>query len=436
LYCCLDCLELVKIVYGKSEDTKETLGKIVMILYKFITSFFYFILYPLWYLIFYSKNFRQRVSLKNLHYLRECIWIHAASVGEVNAVKPLIKKLLEQYNTKAFVLTSVTEQGIKTGKEISGKLIVHQFPLDISHLMKRFFKMLRPRLIILVETELWPIMLHQAYTSDVPVIMINARLSQKSFRRYRHFRWFFRKGFSSIKLVCAQSMEDVALFSQLHFPNVVNTSNLKFALELPKHEIHVLRKAWGYNFNDFVVSFGCTRPGEEQIFKDVYDRLKDKIPRLKIIIAPRHLPRLTDVKALFRRGEYSLFTISDTRKPVLIVDELGVLPQMYALSDIAVIGGSFINFGGHNPLEAVWYERPVIMGEYFQSCAVTINKLLAEHGIIISSPERLYDDILRLHNDLEFRKELGQRAKKILLDNQDAINLHWEEIVKWIEIVK
>jgi len=403
-----------------------------MILYRMLTSLLYMLLYIPAYM-FLGQRFRQRVSLKNLHYLRECIWIHAASVGEVNAVKPLIKKLLEQYNTQAFVLTCVTEQGIKTAKEISGKLIVHQFPLDVAHLMKRFFRMLRPRLIILVETELWPIMLHQAYLSDVPVIMINARLSQKSFRRYRFLRGLFRKGFSAIKLVCAQSMEDAALFGQLHFSNVVNASNLKFALELPKHEMHVLRKAWGYNFNDFVIAFGCTRPGEEQIIKAVYDRLQDKIQRLKIIIAPRHLPRLSDVKALFKRGEYSIFSISDTRKPVLIIDELGVLPQMYALSDIAVICGSFINYGGHNPLEAVWYEKPVIMGEFFSSCAVTINKLLAEHGIVISNEERLYDDILKLYTDIDYRKELGQRAKKILLDNQDAINLHWDEIVKWIE---
>jgi len=404
-----------------------------MLFYKIITSIFYFICYPLGYILFFRQNFRQRVSLKNLHYLHESIWIHTASLGEVNAVKPLVKMLLEKYNSKVFVMTCVTKAGITAACEISGKLVVHQFPLDVDHLMKRFFKMIRPSLIILVETELWPIMLHQAYKQQVPVIMINARLSQKSFKRYRFLRGLYRKGFSAIKLICAQSKEDMALYSQLHFTNVINANNLKFALDLPQHEQHILRQAWRYKFNDFVIAFGCTRAGEEQLIKKVYDKLLPQIPHLKVVIAPRHLHRISEVKSIFKREEYSMFSASDTRKPFLIIDELGILPQMYALSDIAIIGGSFYNYGGHNPLEAVWYEKPVIMGEHYQSCAVTVNKLLAENGIIISNENRLYDDILKLHNDIEYRKDLGARAKKILLDNQDAISIHWDAITPWIE---
>ena len=105
---------------------------------------------------------------------------------------------------------------------------------------------------------------------------------------------------------------------------------------------------------------------------------------------------------------------------------------MYALSDIAIIGGSFVNFGGHNPLEAVWYEKAVIIGEYHQSCIGTVEKLSAEQGIIISNEKKLYDDIILLYKDIDHRKELGRKAKKILLDNQEALNQHWDEIIKWL----
>ena len=258
-----------------------------MFLYKFIGSLFYFLLYPLWYIVFYKHNFKERVSFRNL-YVNDCIWIHAASIGEVNAVKPLVKRLLEQYNNNAFIMTCVTKTGVTAAKEISGKLIVHHFPLDISHLMKRFFKLLRPRLIFLVETELWPNLLNQAYKRSVPVIMINARLSRKSFKRYKFLKWLFTKQMSAIKMICAQSAKDEEFFKLLKFTNVVNANNLKFAMELPKHEMHILRHSWNFKFNDFIIAFGCTRNGEEAMIKNIYNRLVSVIPRLKIIIAPRH----------------------------------------------------------------------------------------------------------------------------------------------------
>jgi 3-deoxy-D-manno-octulosonic-acid transferase len=405
-----------------------------MFLYRFFTSLLYFLLYPLLYIVFIKHNFRERVSLRNL-YINESIWIHCASLGEVNAVQPLLKRLLEKYNNKTFILTTVTKTGFEAAKNISGKLIVHQFPLDLSHLMRRFFKAFKPNLIMLVETELWPNLLYQAYKSEVPVIMINARLSKRSYKRFKFFRWFLRKEFSTIKMVCAQSHKDAELFVRLKFNNVFNANNLKFSMKLPDHEMHVLRHAWDYKFNDFIIAFGSSRPGEEAMIRRVYDKLRTQIPRLKIIIAPRHIQRLPEIKNIFKKDEYSIFSETEdanTAKPFMIIDEMGVLPQVYALSDVAIIGGSFYKFGGHNPLEAVWYEKAVIIGEYHSSCIGSVEKLSAERGIIISNEIKLADDILMLYNNIEYRKLLGQMAKKILLDNQDAIEQHWEAIIKWL----
>jgi len=329
-------------------------------------------------------------------------------------------------------MTCVTKTGLVAAKEVSDKLVVHQFPLDLPHLMSKAFKVFRPSLIILVETEIWPNMLNQAYQHNVPVIIINARLSQKSYNRFRSLKWFWRKEFSTIKLICAQSERDLAKFKQLKFKNVINANNLKFAMELPNHESHVLRKAWNYKFNDFVIAFGCTRPGEEELIKKIYKRLEPLIPRLKIIVAPRHLHRLPDVLSIFPKNSYSLFSESDASKQFLIIDEMGVLPQVYALSDVAIIGGSFYYFGGHNPLEAVWYEKPVIIGEYHQSCIETVEKLLSEKAIIVSNAEKLFNDIFTLYQNIEHRKEIGKKAKMILIENQYALKNHWEAINKWI----
>jgi 3-deoxy-D-manno-octulosonic-acid transferase len=265
------------------------------------------------------------------------------------------------------------------------------------------------------------------------VILLNGRLSQKSFNRYKFFKWFLKKQFSAFRLVCAQSEKDEQLFNQLKFSNVINANNLKFAMSLPNHETHVVRHAWRFAFNDFIIAFGCTRPGEELLIKKVYEKLAPIIPRLKIIIAPRHLERLPEVTAMFKKGEFSMFSSSSASgRPFLIVDEIGVLPQMYALSDIAIIGGSFYKYGGHSPLEAVWYEKPVIIGEHHLSCIGTIEKLQSTEAIIISTEAKLFDDLMQLYENIDHRRELGSRAKQVLVDNQNAIEQHWEAIVKWI----
>ncbi len=403
-----------------------------MFIYKFVVSLVYYLLYPFLKIIFAKHNFNQRVSFRPLS-IDRVVWIHASSLGEVNAVKPIIKKLVETCPNKTFLMTCVTKTGIEAAKSISGKLIVHQFPLDITHIMKKAFTIFNPLLIILVETEIWPNMLNHAYKRKVPVIMINARLSKKSYKRYRMLKWLLRKEFSTIKLVCAQSELNADKFKLLKFKNVINANNLKFSISLPDHDIPKLRQAWGYNFNDLVIAFGCTRPGEELLIKKVYDKLVPLIPRLKLVVAPRHLHRLPEVLSVFGHTEYSLFSDSDNRKSILIIDEMGILPQVYALSDIAIIGGSFYNFGGHNPLEAVWYEKPVIIGPYHQSCVSTVEKLLQDKAIIISDIDKLQNDIHTLSQNIENRLMIGKKAKQILIQNQDSLELHWNAITEWIK---
>ncbi|MCL1826961.1 MAG: 3-deoxy-D-manno-octulosonic acid transferase [Candidatus Cloacimonetes bacterium] len=402
-----------------------------MFFHKLFTSFFYFLLYPILRVVFFKYDFLKRVTFKK-NSIEQSIWIHTASLGEVNAVKPLIKRLLETYPSRTFLLTSVTKAGMEAARDISGKLVVHQFPLDIPHLMKKAFDMFKPRLIILVETELWPCMLHQAYKHNVPVVIINARLMKRSLNGYRFLKLFFRKELSTIKLVCAQSEQDAERFNKLKFPEVIVSSNLKFAVNLPDLDMTTLRCAWQYKENDFIITFGCSRPGEELLAKNLYEKLNQTISQLKIIIAPRHISRIPEIETLFRKSDISVFSDPKPEKPFLIVDEMGVLPQLYAMSNIVIIGGSFVKFGGHNPLEAIWYEKPVIMGEHYQSCKGTVNKFLSDKAIIITNAAKLHNEILDLYHHPEKAGEIGKKAKQIMLDNQHALQNHLQALERFI----
>ena len=403
-----------------------------MFIFKFIITLAYYVSYPFLYITLRKHDFKQRTSFKNV-YVDESIWIHAASLGEVNAVKPLVRRLLETYNRKTFVMTSNTKVGIAAAKEISGKLLVHHFPLDVPHVMQQAFLAFKPYLIILVETEIWPCMLNLAYKNQIPVVMVSARMSLKTLGKYRRLRWFLRKEFSTIKLICAQSESEADKYTKLKFKNVITANNLKFSVNLPVYESYVLRSAWKYQFNDFIVAIGSSRPGEEELIKDVYYELEKTIPRLKIIITPRHLQRLPEIEDIFDKNEYSLFSESTPAKPFLIVDEMGVLPQIYALSDVAIIGGSFFDYGGHNPLEAIWYEKIVIIGEYHQSCVATVDMFLEEKAIIVAKKEELVNYIQMLYDNTEDRINLGKKAKTILMENQQALDKHWNEIIKFVE---
>ncbi len=407
----------------------------MLFIYRVITLIIYYIFFPFIYIIFAKNNFKQRISFKKFP-VDYSIWIHASSLGEVNAVRPFILELLEKHPSLPIIITSMTKTGIDAAKKISGKVIVNQFPLDLYPIMLRAFKEIKPKLILLMETELWPNMISIAYKKKIPIIILNARLSDRSFPRYKALRIFWKPLLKKISLVNAQSEKDKERYLYLGAQNVVNVNNLKFSIELPVLEKSDLRKAWKYQFNDFIIALGSSRPGEEKLLIEVIKKIETLIPRLKVIIVPRHLQRLSEIKNLFSEGEYSLFSENKNDHLFMIVDEMGVLPQVYAISDISIIGGSFYNFGGHNPLEAANYEVPILIGPYHHSCEDIVNKLLSNHGIEVCNHESLQNSILNLANNIEIRREMGKNAKNTILENMNSLELHYTNIKPWIERIK
>lgn len=405
-----------------------------MIFYRFITSIIFFVSLP-WLLIRFKgrERFERFGNLKNG--FDSCIWIHAASMGEVNAVKSLINELLQKYPHQDFVLSTMTSTGQEAARKISPKLTTFYLPFDFSITMRRLFKKINPKLIILVETEFWPNMLMRARIDKVPVLMVNARLSDRSYPQYRRTRFLWKSVWKPIIAVNAQSEKDAQRFETLRFPNVTNAHNLKFCLELNDFDRVKLRTELNYFASDFIIVWGSSRPREEKLLHSILPELEEKIPHLKLIIVPRHLHRLPEIKKIFKAKDLTLYSDLQPDKNILIVDEMGILTTFYALADLAVIGGSFYNFGGHNPLEPAFYAVPTIIGNYHHSCRDSVERLSENYGIVVSNRSHLAEDILQIASDQRYAQNLGKSAKRTLELNSDSLKKNLEILDKYLKKV-
>jgi len=386
-----------------------------------------------WMLIRFSREERKMRFGTSISQLKNCIWIHAASVGEVNAIKSLIIALLNKHVNKTFILSTMTKTGLESAGQIHPKLITTLFPLDFNFIMKRAFRMLNPELVILVETEFWPNMLYQSKRNNVPVIIVNGRISERTYPKYKRFSFFWKPIWKAVKTVSAQSENDAYRFKSLGFKDVINNQNIKFCLQLPKFVRENLRNNWNFSKNDFIIVFGSTRPGEEKLIKSKIPILKKEIPNLKLIIVPRHLDRILEVKAIFKDFNYKLFTELKSKTEIIIVDKMGILTESYAMSDLAIVGGSFFDFGGHNPLEPAFYGLPIIMGEYYSSCLDSVNKLKQNDAIIISGKDELLQNILKIAQNADYRSFLGRNAKKTLQQNSASLKKNLKIIERFIK---
>ncbi len=379
-----------------------------------------------------DKAGKQRLGIQKNSF-EKCVWIHAASVGEVNAVKTLVNQLLQTYSHIDFFMTTMTKTGLEAAKKISPKLAVSLFPIDVSFIQRRLFKTINPELIILTETEFWPNMLHVAKKRKIPVVMVNARISDKSFPKYRNLRFFWKPVWKAIKAVNAQSEKDARRFIGFNFENVINAHNLKFCIDLPEFNKTTLRKELGYSQDDFIIVWGSSRPGEEKLLKKVFPDLKEKINNLKVIIIPRHLHRIPQVCDIFKDFDFKIYSKLEETSAILIVDEMGILNMFYALSDLAIVGGSFFNFGGHNPLEPAFYGTPSIIGKYHNSCRDSVDRLLENEGILVSDKKKLTEEIFKLYDNFELRKQLGSNAKQTLGLNSDSLKTNLKVLEEYIK---
>ncbi|MCF7913345.1 MAG: 3-deoxy-D-manno-octulosonic acid transferase [Candidatus Cloacimonetes bacterium] len=362
------------------------------------------------------------------------IWFHAASMGEVNALKPLLEDFTRQHGAERIILTTMTATGLATARKIDLPIQTAYIPLDLPILISIFIRRLSPSLIVIMETEFWPQMLYQAKLKHIPVVLVNARLTDTSFKDYQNTRAFWKKPWQAFTAINAQSELDKDRFIELGFENVRSCGNLKFALSLPEYENIEKYIRFGVSADDFVLVVGSSRPGEEQMFLEIYPQLKQTITNFKLIIAPRHLRRINEVLAVFSQENAVLFSKlkSQSGYDILIVDQIGLLTEIYSLADLVIVGGSFRDFGGHNPLEPAYYGKPIIMGEFHSSCQDSVNRLLQKEAIVISQPEELLDNIIKLFKNLPEREKLGANARMVLENNRHSLTENLKTIQQYI----
>jgi 3-deoxy-D-manno-octulosonic-acid transferase len=360
------------------------------------------------------------------------IMIHSASVGEVNAVRPLVEKLQERYPELKIVITCTTLTGLQQAKTLN--IPAYLSVLDLPWLRKKQLQAINPQIIIIVETEIWFNLLYQAKRQGIRIAFVNARLSQKSFNQYKKWKKLLHFLEEPIKVIMAQTEEDANRFKNLFTVPVINAGNLKYSIDLPHFNQLELRAKYGYKTEDFIICFGSSRPGEETLLKSILPELKFNIPELKLILAIRHTPRIAEVRDLFPEAAiYSAYKDGVLEAAdILLIDTIGYLNEFYAICDLAIVGGSFLDFGGHNPLEPAFYGKPIIMGPYHSSCAGSVKELLSYDAILISDSQNLKRDIIYLYQYPEKRKEMGENARACIERNKNALDNHLRGLEQWI----
>ena len=351
---------------------------------------------------------------------KKIIMFHGVSVGEVIALENLIKLTRQTFSDAQILITT----GTKTGQEIAKKKYegvadcITYFPFDLAICTKSFFKKMNPDIILMAETELWPMFAFYAKKYNKPLLLINGRISDDSFKTYKYFGRFFKHIFNCYTGIYTQSNEDKQKMIKMGAnPDITEVmKNLKFDIKKSDNPISFNKGA------EKILIAGSTHKGEDEIVLKVFNNLKKEFQNLKLMIAPRHLDRVGSIIDLIGfkpglRSENADFSNNE----IIILDTLGELSRMYNIADIAFIGGSFNNTGGHNPLEATIYSKPVISGPSIKNFK-DIYSILTHAGAawVVKSAEEFENCAKKLLNDEDFYKNAVKNSENIFEDQKGA----------------
>ena len=372
------------------------------------------------------------------------IWIHALSVGEVLSAVPLIKELKTCFKHQDIVFSAST----KTGFEIANKLFKKEvdsiffFPFDLLFSVKYITGKIDPAIVIIVESDIWPNFLFEMKRRNVPVVLINARLSKRSFKRYKRFSFISKKLFLSFAKICAQSIEDAKRFMLLGIPSnmISTTGNIKF--DQPYHsvsekEIEILKQSMNIQQVKKILMAGSTHEGEESILIDAFSRIRKDFADTVLILVPRNPERAKSILKLCKSSGFSSILMKDFENidknekfDVILVDVIGILKGLYAIADVAFVGGSLVSLCGHNPLEPAAFSRPIIFGPDMSDFA-DISDMLVESGgaVSVQDAESIYNIVSELLTDNQKAGEMGSMAFKVFNTNKGAV----EKTLKVIE---
>jgi 3-deoxy-D-manno-octulosonic-acid transferase len=372
------------------------------------------------------------------------IWVHALSVGEVLSSVPLVEELINRFTDRKVFVSVSTKTGFEIAKKTFGKIAdgVFYYPYDLVFSVKRSVGKVDPALVVIVESDIWPNFLFEMKKRHVPVVLANARLSQRSYKGYKRFAVLSKPLFGAFEAICTQSVEDAARFRALGVPShkVTVTGNIKFEQRyrpITASEINNLKQSLHIQPLQKVLLAGSTHKGEEEILLDAFIGLKQEFDDLLLIIAPRDPQRARSVQRQFQSADFFTALMQelahsepDRRLDVIVIDTIGVLKRMYALADAAFVGGSLVNCGGHNPLEPAEFSKPILFGPYMSDFD-EISRLLVSGGsaIRVHDAKGLGAAAFEIFTEHKHAEEMGTKAFKVFNDHKGAV----EKTLKVVE---
>lgn len=364
------------------------------------------------------------------------IWVHALSVGEVASSHALVKALREAFPDVTLFFSTTTEAGAAFAKSTLGNQVDFfiPFPLDLLPSVGKFLDLVDPDLFLQVETDFWPNFLHALRRRKVPAVLVNGRVSSRSFIRYRRWRLFFKPLFRSFAALCMQTGEDVERMVQLgvDVDAVKTLGNLKYeAAGLEPVGGEIGREDFGIPAERMVWAAGSTHDSEDEMTLRIHKRLLSDFPDLLLLLAPRQVAR---GEALFRVAEKEGLTVAQRSLgggglsvSVLLLDTIGELSGSYRLCEVAFVGGSLVPEGGHNPLEPAAFARPVLFGPHMEDFLEVSRDLVQAGGAeVVADEEQLYQRLKELLADEGLRRQMGEKSVALLGRERGVTGRHVE----------
>lgn len=398
---------------------------------------------PWWlFRVFFTRKYREGIwarvgsvpqRLRQTRDSRRNIWLHAVSVGEVLAVSRLVAELDRALPGHRLLISTTTRTGQALARERFGADRVFYCPLDFPWAVREYLNALEPALLILAETEFWPNLLAGCRRRAIPVAVVNARISDRSWPRYRRLRGLWRRFLSEIALLLAQTETDAARLRAIGCrPSRVSVAgNLKFDVRVAQDaEATRLLKSCAAGAR-FLVA-GSTLEGEESALLTVFQDLSVSEPSLVLILAPRHPERFSTVASVVTAAGFPLVRRSawkgmaaESLQPlgggqVVLLDSIGELASIYSLAAVAFVGGSLVPAGGHNPLEPAQFGVPIVMGPHYANFRAVTDSLLAHGALRIAAPDELHDALFDLLCDWTQARAMGQSARQAFEEQSGA----------------
>jgi 3-deoxy-D-manno-octulosonic-acid transferase len=396
----------------------------------------------------YHSGWTQRfgkITRKNTE--NKCIWLHAVSVGEVNATKTIVKELKERFGDYEIVISTTTDTGFARANTLFGSShTVTYFPFDFSPVMHRAFREIRPSICLLMELEVWPNLVRIAAQQNIPVVVVNGRITEKSFLGYKKIKPIAEKTFGKVSLILAQTEEYARRFIQIGAAEekVIVTGSLKYDTAQIADKVEgadTLAAELGIK-NEKLWVAGGTGPGEENILLDAYQSLKqqNRFKDLRLAIVPRKPERFGEVAELIKQNGFKLIKYSQVKnqatgksniQSVILGDTMGDLRKFYSLATIIFVGRSLVPMGGSDMVEAAALGKPVLFGPHTFNFKQTVDALLKDNGaIMVKDGQQLLETMEKCLSEPAFAKRIARNGRQVIKKNQGATKKTITEIEK------